>query len=99
MVIVFVIGVTPLWWRAMPGAEFSPGPVSERAECHRTYEQTQNICLVLPERHLTHKLDQCLRTDSSCPQSSGGFQVFVIQVKLCSMCDTFIFDLRQYFPV
>lgn len=45
MVPVFATGVTPLWWRAMPGAEFSPGPVSERSERHRTYEQTQNSAL------------------------------------------------------
>lgn len=81
MVIVFVTGVTPRWWRAMPGAEFSPGPVSERSERHRTYEQTLNICFVLPERLLTHKLDRCLRTDGNYPLSSDGFQVFVIQGK------------------
>lgn len=81
MVMVFVTGVTPLWWRAMPGAEFSPGPVSERSERRRAFEQTHNICFVLSERLLTHKLDQCLRTDSSCPQSSDGFQVLVIQGK------------------
>lgn len=27
---LFCVGVTLLCWRAMPGAEFSPGPVSER---------------------------------------------------------------------
>lgn len=60
-------GVMPLWWRATPGAEFSPGPVSELAKCLSSIVPlSKHRNLLCPARKtLTHKLYQYLSTNSS----------------------------------